>query len=101
MILKFIEQGTTILDGKVDYFKDVMGSTTTYSYKTHFIKLVKETFAISHKILATFVEENPANQKSIYKHYGKLLINAVNINIGQVEFLQDLFRNNMILCYEP
>jgi hypothetical protein len=48
MILKFIEQGTTIIDGKVEYFKDVVGNSSAYSYKSEFINLVKSTFSISH-----------------------------------------------------
>lgn len=86
MILKFIEQGTTVIDAKVDYFREEV-EVAKYSYKNQFIKKVRSTFEISHRILAIFVESNGANQKSIYKHYGKILINLVNINIGQVEFI--------------
>ena len=50
MILKFIEQGTTVIDAKVDYFREEI-EIAKYSYKNQFIKQVRNTFV---KIISYF-----------------------------------------------
>ena len=99
MLMKFIEQGATVIDARVDYFKeDLEGGQ--FSYKNQFIQNVRNTFVLSHRILSTFVRGNLSNQLSVSKNYKDILMTAVNINIGQVEFIQDLFRGNPDLCFQ-
>ncbi|CAD8074919.1 unnamed protein product [Paramecium sonneborni] len=79
----------------------IVENSDQYSYRKQFIQYVIKVFTTCHKILSKFAEGNKSNQNSIYKIYVTLLDKPVRINIGQVSFLQSLYKNNVDLCLKP
>ncbi|EAR95948.2 MIR domain protein (macronuclear) [Tetrahymena thermophila SB210] len=94
VLLKFLEQGTSVLQTNSHYFTVQNQEIQKYSYKKVFMYSVINVFKTCHKILSIFCFKNQKIQKTLFKHYHKLLFNQSYLNIGQMEFICEIFRGN-------
>ncbi|EGR31182.1 MIR domain protein [Ichthyophthirius multifiliis] len=99
VLFQFIEQGVSILELNANYFQEYH-TDCQYSYKKDFTNKVIEVFKKCHFILIQFCKKNRKIQKNIFKSYEKLLLNQSYINIGQIDLIKEIFKENIELSYQ-